>query len=154
MAFFFGYTGVKTDAQNLGFACAISVTINIYYVTLYAYTVEVLPSAHRGTGNGIAVALNRLMGTCSALIVRSPRQQARFPYMYVLFCWALLVSFQHSFLLNHAEGRASNWDMTVRCMSLCHNRSADAEACIRKNKPERRLRTLQCLSDWPNLLLV
>jgi hypothetical protein len=68
VAFFFGYTSVKTDAQNLGFACAISVTINIYYATLYAYTVEVLPSAHRGTGNGIAVALNRLMGTCSALI--------------------------------------------------------------------------------------
>ena len=68
MVFFFGYTAVKTDAQNLGFACAISVTINIYYATLYAYTVEVMPSAHRGTGNGIAVAFNRLMGTASALI--------------------------------------------------------------------------------------
>lgn len=68
MAFFFGYTTVKTGAQNLGFACAISVTINIYYATLYAYTVEILPSAHRGTGNGIAVALNRLMGMTSALI--------------------------------------------------------------------------------------
>lgn len=68
MAFFFGYTSVKTDAQNLGFACAFSVTINIYYATLYAYTVEVLPSAHRGTKNGMAVALNRLMDTCSALI--------------------------------------------------------------------------------------
>lgn len=68
MAFFFGYTAVRSDAQNLGFACAISVTINTYYATLYAYTVEVLPSAHRATGNGIAVALNRLMGTCSALI--------------------------------------------------------------------------------------
>ncbi|KAJ5682893.1 membrane transporter [Penicillium macrosclerotiorum] len=68
MAFFFGYTAVKTSAQNLGFACAISVTINMYYATLYAYTVEILPSAHRGTGNGIAVALNRLMGMVSALI--------------------------------------------------------------------------------------
>ncbi|KAJ5733886.1 membrane transporter [Penicillium malachiteum] len=68
MVFFFGYTAVKTEAQNLGFSCAISVSINIYYATLYAYTVEVLPSAHRGTGNGIAVALNRLMGMVSALI--------------------------------------------------------------------------------------
>ncbi|KAJ5884330.1 membrane transporter [Penicillium tannophilum] len=68
MVFFFGYTAVKTGAQNLGFSCAISVSINIYYATLYAYTVEVLPSAHRGTGNGIAVSLNRLMGTVSALI--------------------------------------------------------------------------------------
>ncbi|KAJ5761747.1 membrane transporter [Penicillium nucicola] len=68
MAFFFGYTSVRTSAENLGFSCAISVTINIYYATLYAYTVEILPSAHRGTGNGIAVALNRLMGMVSALI--------------------------------------------------------------------------------------
>ncbi|CAI7678730.1 unnamed protein product [Penicillium manginii] len=68
MAFFFGYTAVKTAPQNLGFSCAISVSINIYYATLYAYTVEILPSAHRGTGNGIAVALNRLMGMVSALI--------------------------------------------------------------------------------------
>ncbi|CAG8082831.1 unnamed protein product [Penicillium salamii] len=68
MAFFFGYTSVRTIAENLGFSCAISVTINIYYATLYAYTVEILPSAHRGTGNGVAVALNRLMGMVSALI--------------------------------------------------------------------------------------
>ena len=68
MAFFFAYTAVKTAPQNLGFNCAISVSINVYYGTLYAYTVEVLPSAHRGTGNGIAVSFNRLMGIMSAII--------------------------------------------------------------------------------------
>jgi hypothetical protein len=41
---------------------------NIYYGTLYAYTPEVLPSAHRGTGNGIAIACNRIMGIMSALV--------------------------------------------------------------------------------------
>lgn len=41
---------------------------NIYYGTLYAYTPEVLPSAHRGTGNGIAIACNRVMGILSAVI--------------------------------------------------------------------------------------
>jgi hypothetical protein len=41
---------------------------NIYYGTLYAYTPEVLPSAHRGTGNGIAIGLNRVMGILSAVI--------------------------------------------------------------------------------------
>lgn len=41
---------------------------NIYYGTLYAYTPEVLPSAHRGTGNGIAIGLNRIMGIMSAVI--------------------------------------------------------------------------------------
>lgn len=41
---------------------------NIYYGCLYAYTPEVLPSAHRGTGNGISIGLNRLMGIMSAVI--------------------------------------------------------------------------------------
>lgn len=39
-----------------------------YYGTLYAYTPEVLPSAHRATGNGTAVALNRLMGIVAVII--------------------------------------------------------------------------------------
>ncbi|GLI79607.1 major Facilitator Super [Penicillium ochrochloron] len=87
MAFFFGYTAVRTSAQNLGFACAISITINMYYATLYAYTVEILPSAHRGTGNGIAVALNRLMGMVSALIGAFTSTASSIP-IYV--CAALL----------------------------------------------------------------
>jgi len=66
MAFFFAYTQVRTNAQNLGFTCAISFCLNIYYGTLYAYTPEVLPSAHRGTGNGVSIALNRIMGIVSA----------------------------------------------------------------------------------------
>lgn len=41
---------------------------NIYYGTLYAYTPEVLPSAHRGTGNGISIGFNRIMGIMSAVI--------------------------------------------------------------------------------------
>ncbi|KAJ5109900.1 membrane transporter [Penicillium argentinense] len=68
MAFFFGDAAVKTGSQILGSSCAISVSINMYYATLYAYTIEILPSAHRDTKNGIAVALNRLMGMVSALI--------------------------------------------------------------------------------------
>lgn len=87
VAFFFGYTAVRTSAQNLGFACAISITINMYYATLYAYTVEILPSAHRGTGNGIAVALNRLMGMVSALIGAFTSTASSIP-IYV--CAALL----------------------------------------------------------------
>lgn len=68
MAFFFAYTQVRTQAQNVGFSCAIGFCLNIYYGTLYAYTPEVLPSAHRATGNGIAVACNRIMGIMSAVI--------------------------------------------------------------------------------------
>lgn len=68
MAFFFAYTAVRSASQNLGFNCAISFCLNIYYGTLYAYTPEVLPSAHRGTGNGVAIAFNRVMGIMSAVV--------------------------------------------------------------------------------------
>jgi hypothetical protein len=41
MIFFFCYTQVRTEAENLGFTCAISFCLNVYYGTLYAYTPEV-----------------------------------------------------------------------------------------------------------------
>jgi len=68
MAFFFAYTQVRNNTQNLAFTCLISGLLNIYYGTLYAYTPEVLPSAHRGTGNGIAIGFNRVMGIMSAIV--------------------------------------------------------------------------------------
>jgi len=68
MTFLFAYTAARTAAQNLIFNCIISVSLNIYYGTIYAYTPEVLPSAHRGTGNAITVASNRIMGIIAALI--------------------------------------------------------------------------------------
>ncbi|RYP43201.1 hypothetical protein DL770_011783 [Monosporascus sp. CRB-9-2] len=68
MAFFFAYTAVRSPAQNVGFSCAIAFCLNVYYGTLYAYTPEVLPSAHRATGNGVAVACNRLMGILSSVV--------------------------------------------------------------------------------------
>lgn len=40
MVFFFCYTQVRTASQNLGFTCAISFCLNVYYGTLYAYTPE------------------------------------------------------------------------------------------------------------------
>ena len=68
MIFLFAYTAIRTAAQNLAFNCVISICLNIYYGTLYAYTPEVLPSAHRGTGNAITVACNRVMNIVAALI--------------------------------------------------------------------------------------
>ncbi|KAL2197013.1 major facilitator superfamily domain-containing protein [Corynascus similis CBS 632.67] len=66
--FFFAYTAVRTQDQNVGFSCTIAFCLNIYYGVLFAYTPEVLPSAHRATGNGIAIAGNRVMGALSAVI--------------------------------------------------------------------------------------
>jgi hypothetical protein len=104
MAFFFAYTEVKSNAQNLGFTCAISFclvcvsfpqvsrlltpTQNIYYGTLYAYTPEVLPSAHRGTGNGISIGLNRVMGIVSAGVATGANTATAVP---IYICAALYI---------------------------------------------------------------
>lgn len=64
----FGYTQVKTPAQNLGVSAAIGAASNIYYGTIYAYTPEILPSAHRATGYGLCVVLNRIGGIVGVLV--------------------------------------------------------------------------------------
>ncbi|EXJ87457.1 hypothetical protein A1O3_04417 [Capronia epimyces CBS 606.96] len=64
----FGYTQIKTPAQNVGVSCAISAASNIYYGTIYAYTPEILPAAHRATGYAICVILNRVGGIIGVLV--------------------------------------------------------------------------------------
>lgn len=88
MVFFFAYTQVRTESQNIGFTCAISFSLNIYYATLYAYTPEVLPSAHRGTGNGFAIGFNRIMGIVSAGIATAADTSTPVP---IFICAALYV---------------------------------------------------------------
>lgn len=88
-AFFFGYTAVRTPAQDAGFGCAIGFSLNVYYGTLYAYTPEVLPSAHRATGNGVAVACNRVMGILSAVIATVADTTTTAP---IFVCGGLLVA--------------------------------------------------------------
>ncbi|KKO97689.1 hypothetical protein THAR02_10202 [Trichoderma harzianum] len=68
MAFFFAYSQVKSQVENLAYSCIISFTLEIYYGVLYGYTAESLISAHRGTANGIAVAFCRLAGAFSAVV--------------------------------------------------------------------------------------
>ncbi|KAI6780336.1 putative MFS-type transporter-like protein [Emericellopsis cladophorae] len=87
-AFFFGYTAVRKDYQDVLFTCLINFCLNIYYGTLYAYTPEVLPSAHRATGNGISVAFNRIMGIISAVVASEGNTATSVP-IYV--CAALFI---------------------------------------------------------------
>ncbi|KAG8623687.1 hypothetical protein KVT40_008663 [Elsinoe batatas] len=88
MVFFFAYTQVRTAEQNVGFTCTINFCLNIYYGTLYAYTPEVLPSAHRGTGNGIAIGLNRIMGIMSAVVATFADTSTAVP---IYICAALYI---------------------------------------------------------------
>ena len=111
-AFFFAYTAVRTPEQNLGFASAISFCLNIYYGTLYAYTPEVLPSAHRATGNGIAVACNRIMGLLSAVIATVANTDSSAP---IFICAALFIAMvswantQHEVFLLIPDRRSWLW---------------------------------------------
>ncbi|RMZ79665.1 hypothetical protein DV738_g3239, partial [Chaetothyriales sp. CBS 135597] len=69
MAIFFGYSQVASQTGNIVYSCMISFALQIYYGVLYGYTSEVLPAAHRATGNGVAVAFCRLAGIMSAVVV-------------------------------------------------------------------------------------
>ncbi|KAL1884016.1 Filamentous Growth Regulator [Diaporthe australafricana] len=89
MVFFFAYTAVRSAAQNVGFSCAIGFCLNIYYGTLYAYTPEVLSSAHRATGNGVAVACARVMGILSAVIATFADTSTPVP---IYLCAALFIA--------------------------------------------------------------
>jgi hypothetical protein len=68
MAFLFAYTAVRNVAQNAALSCAISFCLFWYTGALFAYTPEVMPTAHRATGYGIGYGLNRSMGIVCAVI--------------------------------------------------------------------------------------
>ena len=88
MALLFVYTTVKTKDEDLALSCLVGFCLNIYYGTLYAYTPEVLPSAHRGTGNGISIGLNRIMGIVSAGVATGANTATAVP---IYICAALYI---------------------------------------------------------------
>lgn len=68
MALLFGYSAVKTRAQNVALSSTSYAAMYIYYGCLYAYTPEVLPSAARGTGNALCFVLTRFAGIFTPII--------------------------------------------------------------------------------------
>jgi len=87
----FGYTQITTPAQNLGVSAAISAASNIYYGTIYAYTPEILPSAHRATGYGICVVLNRVGGILGVLVGSYANVETTAPLFVCAALFGLLV---------------------------------------------------------------
>ena len=53
------------------------------------YTPETLPAAHRATGNGIAVACNRVMGLVSAFVAAYANTATSAP---IFLCAALYIA--------------------------------------------------------------
>ncbi|KAL0578862.1 hypothetical protein V5O48_003142 [Marasmius crinis-equi] len=66
--FLFLFTTSKTQAAVLGFNCASGFTQNAMYGVLYAYTPEVFPAPHRGTGDAVCSAFNRITGILAPVI--------------------------------------------------------------------------------------
>ncbi|CAI7617822.1 unnamed protein product [Penicillium crustosum] len=87
----FGYTQIKTPAQNVGVSAAISAATNIYYGTMYAYTPEILPSAHRATGYAICVIFNRVGGIVGVIVGSYANVETTTPLFVCAALYALLI---------------------------------------------------------------
>jgi len=66
--FLFLFTTAKNPDQTLAYSCVTSLTQNAMYGVLYAYTPEVFPAPHRGTGDAICSAFNRITGLQAPII--------------------------------------------------------------------------------------
>ncbi|EGW30159.1 uncharacterized protein SPAPADRAFT_63767 [Spathaspora passalidarum NRRL Y-27907] len=102
MAFLFGYTQIKTRAQNVALSSISYASIYIYYAALYAYTPEVFPSVARGTGNALSVACTRVATVVVPLIAYYADTSSSVPiwicgaFVGVLGFLALLFPFEPS----------------------------------------------------------
>lgn len=90
MALQFGYTQIKTQAQNVGVSSAIGAGNNIYYAVIYAYTPEIMPSAHRGTGYGICAIMNRIGGVIGVVVGSYANPETTAPLFVCAACFGVL----------------------------------------------------------------
>lgn len=78
--FVFAGVGAPNRGAFLAFNCLEACFQNIMYGVLYAYTPEVFPAPHRGTGDGIASSLNRVFGLFAPIIaIYTGEEQANAP---------------------------------------------------------------------------
>ncbi|KZT51811.1 MFS general substrate transporter [Calocera cornea HHB12733] len=68
--FLFLFTTSRNSEGILGWNCALSLTQDIMYGVLYAYTPESYPAPQRGTGYAFSMTFNRIMGVVILLIGR------------------------------------------------------------------------------------
>ncbi|KAK7043179.1 hypothetical protein VNI00_008533 [Paramarasmius palmivorus] len=66
--FLFLFTTSRSQEAVLGYSCASGLTQNAMYGVLYAYTPEVFPAPHRGTGDALCSAFNRITGILAPVI--------------------------------------------------------------------------------------
>ena len=66
--FLFLFTTATTNDAVLGWNCAVYLTQNAMYAVLYAITYEVFPAPQRGTGDGLAMSVQRVMGIVATIV--------------------------------------------------------------------------------------
>ncbi|KAJ3782561.1 MFS general substrate transporter [Lentinula aff. detonsa] len=66
--FLFLFTTSTKEADILAYSCVTSLTQNAMYGVLYAYTPEVFPAPHRGTGDALCSAFNLMTGILAPAI--------------------------------------------------------------------------------------
>ncbi|SGZ50203.1 CIC11C00000005253 [Sungouiella intermedia] len=68
MAILFGYTTVRTQQADVGFASATYFFVNIYFAVLYAYTPEVFPASARTSGGALALVFCRFSSAFAPVV--------------------------------------------------------------------------------------
>lgn len=66
--FLFASTTATNSSALLGWNSAYSFTSNVMYAVLYAFTPELFPTQHRGTGNALTATSNRIFGIFAPII--------------------------------------------------------------------------------------
>lgn len=104
--FLFLFTQAKNEAAVLGFNCASTLTQNAMYGVLYAYTPEVFPAPHRGTGDAICSAINRITGLMAPIIATYGDLTTNAP-LFVAASLFLVTSLLMLFLPIETAGKAA-----------------------------------------------
>lgn len=64
----FGFTTARTPSATLGWTTSQSLSQDAMYAVLYAMSYELFPTPHRGTGNGMAMGVQRVGGVLAPLV--------------------------------------------------------------------------------------
>ncbi|QRV89820.1 major facilitator superfamily transporter [Ceratobasidium sp. AG-Ba] len=104
--FLFLFTQAKNSAGVLGFNCASALTQNAMYGVLYAYTPEVFPAPHRGTGDAICSAVNRILGLMAPIIATYGDLTSNAP-LFVAASLFIVTSLLMMFLPIETAGRSA-----------------------------------------------
>jgi len=94
--------------------------------TLYAYTPEVLPSAHRATGNGIAIACNRIMGLVSAAVASSANTATSAP---IYICAVLYIVMVRLSTLRTNPNRLTHFSCRPSSLLSCRSSHSAKTLC-------------------------